>query len=86
VSTNIEERINTHNRGKGAKYTRARLPVKLVYSEAVSNRSEAQQREHAIKKMSALRKRALAEAYTDSQFQSDKDGASQSQDTTLKRA
>ncbi|MEK7303835.1 MAG: GIY-YIG nuclease family protein, partial [Pseudomonadota bacterium] len=35
VATDIEARLSTHNAGKGAKYTRGRLPVKLVYQEAV---------------------------------------------------
>ena len=33
-TTDVERRLKTHNAGKGAKYTRARLPVKLLYSEA----------------------------------------------------
>ena len=47
----IEKRVKTHNEGKGAKYTKARLPVKLVYFEEFSTKSEAMKREVAIKKM-----------------------------------
>ena len=47
----IEKRVKTHNEGKGAKYTKARLPVKLVYFEDFSTKSEAMKREVAIKKM-----------------------------------
>jgi len=61
VSTNVADRVATHNSGSGAKYTRARLPVTLVYSEVAADRSSAQQREHAIKKLSTLKKRALVE-------------------------
>ncbi len=59
VSTNVPDRVATHNSGRGAKYTRARLPVTLVYSEAARDRSTAQQREHAIKKLPVLKKQEL---------------------------
>jgi len=59
VSTNVVDRVATHNNGRGAKYTRARLPVKLVYCEAATDRSSAQQREHVIKKLPPVKKRAL---------------------------
>ena len=51
-TTDIERRIITHNSGKGAKYTRSRLPVILVYAEAYETKSEALKREHAIKRLS----------------------------------
>lgn len=50
-TTDIEKRIGTHNEGKGAKYTRSRLPVRLVYYETHGNKSEAMKREAAIKKL-----------------------------------
>lgn len=50
-TNNLEKRIATHNKGKGAKYTRARLPVELVYSEEFEDKIEAQKREYAIKKL-----------------------------------
>ena len=40
-TTDVERRLKTHNAGKGAKYTRARLPVKLLYSEAFASKPEA---------------------------------------------
>lgn len=40
-TTDVKRRLNTHNTGKGAKYTRARLPVKLLYSEAFNSKQEA---------------------------------------------
>lgn len=55
-TTDIEDRINTHNSGQGAKYTRSRLPVKLVYFEEVENRSAALKREAAIKKLTRDKK------------------------------
>lgn len=45
----LEERIRCHNSGKGAKYTRARLPVRLRYYEKFKTRQEAMKREYAIK-------------------------------------
>jgi len=49
---NLEERIQTHNSGKGAKYTRGRLPVKLQYYEEFDNKGQALKREHEIKRLS----------------------------------
>lgn len=60
VARDLSARIEAHNLGRGAKYTRARLPVKLIYQETVENRSAAQRREHAIKRLSRAEKRALA--------------------------
>lgn len=60
IATDVDARVAVHNAGKGAKYTRGRLPVMLVYQEAVDSRSEALQREHAIKQMPAAAKRRLA--------------------------
>ena len=60
VARDLRARIEVHNAGRGAKYTRARLPVKLIYQETVANRSAAQRREHAIKRLSRAEKRALA--------------------------
>jgi len=46
-----EKRVNTHNKGRGAKYTRMRLPVKLVYMEEQPDRKTALKREIAIKRL-----------------------------------
>ncbi len=51
-TVNIPRRLKAHNKGTGAKYTRARRPVSLVYYEAYNNRSLALKREYAIKKLS----------------------------------
>ena len=59
VATDIAARTTTHNAGKGAKYTRGRLPVVLVYQEKVGERGAALKREHAIKQMRAESKRQL---------------------------
>ena len=50
-TTDLESRIVQHNRGKGAKYTRSRLPVKLVYFEMYEDRHEALSREWHLKHM-----------------------------------
>ena len=59
VATDLDARLAVHNAGKGAKYTRGRLPVKLVYREAVRGRSAALKREHAIKRLPRTAKRRL---------------------------
>lgn len=60
IARDLSTRLALHNAGKGAKYTRGRGPVTLVYSERAGSRSEALQREHAIKRLPAAAKRALA--------------------------
>lgn len=53
ITVNLERRINEHNSSKlGAKYTRARRPIKLVYSKKFRNRSLASKAESKIKKLS----------------------------------
>lgn len=59
VATDLEVRVQKHNDGKGAKYTRGRRPVKLVYHEPATNRGAALRREHAIKRMKTMEKRQL---------------------------
>ena len=51
-TTNVEKRLATHNRGKGAKYTRGRLPVKLLYQEDFASKQEAMSAEALFKKRS----------------------------------
>jgi putative endonuclease len=59
ITTDIDKRIATHNSGKGAKYTRGRGPVKLVYSEKHLGKSEASKREAQIKRLSRTEKLEL---------------------------
>ena len=54
-----ERRVATHNKGRGAKYIRTRLPVQLVYVEEQPDLSTALKREIAIKRMTRARKRKL---------------------------
>ena len=58
-TTDVERRIKCHNAKKGAKYTKSRLPVELVYYETFETKEEAMKREAAIKKLSKKRKELL---------------------------
>lgn len=58
-TTDMARRLEEHNAGKGAVYTRSRLPVKLRYKEKCVGRSEAQKREAKIKKMRKDEKKKL---------------------------
>lgn len=58
-TNNLEKRIQSHNSGTGAKYTRPRLPVTLVYYETFSTKQEAMRREYAIKQLSRQQKESL---------------------------
>lgn len=55
-TNNLEHRVETHNVGKGAKYTKSRRPVKLVYFETYSSKEEAMRREWEIKQLSRTEK------------------------------
>jgi putative endonuclease len=59
ATNNLDARVKKHNSGSGAKYTRSRLPVRLVYSETASDKSAALKREYAIKRMTRAQKAAL---------------------------
>jgi putative endonuclease len=63
ISNNVEARINTHNASKGAKYTKSRLPVTLVFEENTFNKSESLRREIEIKKLTRKKKRELIDAF-----------------------
>ena len=62
-TTDPERRVKQHNKGIGAKYTSTRRPVKLVYLEPQSSRTEAMKRELAIKKMKRTGKSRLIDGY-----------------------
>lgn len=59
-TTDLENRVKAHNNGSGAKYTRGRGPVRLLYSEAFETKGEALKREKQIQKMTRARKCKLA--------------------------
>jgi len=58
----LNARVKTHNEGKGAKYTRCRLPVEIVFQEKFPTKTEALIREHEIKKMTRAQKLVLIQA------------------------
>ncbi|MDF2929241.1 GIY-YIG nuclease family protein [Anaerospora sp.] len=58
-TTNLEQRVAVHNAGKGARYTRSRLPVKLVWWEEQQGKEAAQSREARIKLLSRQEKLIL---------------------------
>jgi putative endonuclease len=60
IAIDVDKRLHEHNHSpKGARYTRSRRPVTLVYSEEQSDRSRAQKREYAIKRMTRKEKEFL---------------------------
>jgi putative endonuclease len=58
-TTDAGKRVAEHNDGRGAKYTRARTPVRLVYVEPAADKSAAMRREREIKRLPAAAKRRL---------------------------
>ena len=62
-TNDLARRLAAHNAGKGAKYTRSRLPVELVYWENFPNKSSALKREYAIKRLSRAEKLSLIQSF-----------------------
>lgn len=58
-TNDVKRRESAHNTGKGAKYTKSRLPVRLVYWEQCSDKSQALRRECAIKRLTKAQKEAM---------------------------
>jgi putative endonuclease len=63
-TTDVERRVKIHNEGKGAKYTRGRVPAKLVYTETFEDKTSALKREYEMKKLPRLKKEALLKQNT----------------------
>lgn len=61
ITNNLEKRIIVHNKGKGSKYVKTRLPVILVYQEPSENRSSASKREYQIKQLTKAQKEILCQ-------------------------
>ncbi len=59
ITTDVEKRLEVHRSGKGAKYTRGRTPLELVYSESCEDHSHALKREHEVKKLKREEKETL---------------------------
>jgi putative endonuclease len=62
VTKNIEKRLAQHNSGRGARYTRGRLPLILVYSEKAGNIKSAMKQERRIRKLSRAQKLELIQS------------------------
>ena len=62
-TTDLPRRIAAHNRGRGAKYTRSRLPVRLAYYERFDTKQQAMRREAALKKLTRAQKQALVRSF-----------------------
>ena len=58
-TNDLQKRVGVHNSGRGAKYTKSRLPVRLVYSEEYQSKSSALKREAEIKKLTRSQKEKL---------------------------
>ena len=63
ITDDLSRRLAAHRAGRGAKYTRGRGPLELVYAEAQADRSVASKREWAIKQMTRAEKEALAASW-----------------------
>ena len=59
ITTDVEKRLEAHRRGKGAKYTRGRGPLELVYREKCGTHSDALKRESEIKRLTRKKKQVL---------------------------
>jgi putative endonuclease len=59
ITNRLSKRLEAHQAGTGARYTRGRLPVKLLYTEDCTDRSDATKRECAVKKLSKIKKLEL---------------------------
>tara|TARA_Y100001970_G_scaffold226306_1_gene279799 strand:- start:2604 stop:2843 length:240 start_codon:yes stop_codon:yes gene_type:complete len=59
ITNDLQKRISAHNSGIGAKYTKTRIPVSLVYKESFKTKSESLKREIEIKKLKRIEKLAL---------------------------
>ena len=60
-TNNLEKRIKMHSEGRGAKYTRGRLPIELVYFEEFEDKIDAMKREYKIKRLTRKEKLELIE-------------------------
>ena len=58
-TNDLEKRVEAHNSGKGAKYTKARRPVELAYYEEFETKEQAMKREYAIKQLGRKEKQEL---------------------------
>ena len=65
ITDDVEKRLEAHRSGKGAKYTRGRGPLELVYREECGSHSDALKRELAVKALTREQKQAMIASYTE---------------------
>lgn len=63
-TNNLEKRIKDHNEGNGAKYTKPRRPVELMYYETFETKEDAMRREYAIKQLTRAQKLLLIQDFS----------------------
>lgn len=63
ITTDVEKRLEAHQSGRGAKYTRGRGPLELVYRETCIDHSAALKREYEVKRLTREQKQKLISAY-----------------------
>lgn len=63
-TNDLEKRMKAHNAGRGAKYTKPRMPVELVYYETFATKQEAMSREYHLKKLKHKEKEALVKEFS----------------------
>ena len=63
ITTDVARRLEAHRQGRGAKYTRGRGPLELIYQEECGTHSEALKRELAVKQLSRAEKETLIEKF-----------------------
>lgn len=63
ITTDVHRRLEAHRQGKGAKYTRGRGPLELIYQEECGTHSEALKRELAVKQLSRAEKETMIEKF-----------------------
>lgn len=68
ITNDLEQRLDAHNAGLGAKYTRGRTPVRLIYQEKAANKAEASRREYQIKKLTRAEKLLMAKSFVNDGF------------------
>ena len=64
ITTDVEKRLEAHRSGKGAKYTRGRAPLELVYRETCGSHSDALKRELAVKRLTRDQKLQLIDGFS----------------------
>lgn len=67
ITTDVDKRLEAHRSGKGAKYTRGRSPLELVYRECCGSHSEALKREYQVKALSRAEKQNMIQAASENE-------------------